>query len=172
MAEMAGEGSHTETLRQVGTDYGGVFSAALNLSVRCSATAIDLCAAALGRLVGIPTDPSREMDAGDFKRRISRNLVEPLLASTTASFESRLSSTDFVKLETLRHQLTHKRYRRGVYGTTESPAEPARLAFPRQMDIELGGVLTPKDEAARWCVQFGETTFRDLCGHVAEIGDP
>jgi len=44
MASMASQGKHTRTLREVATDYDGVSSAAMNLAVRCSVTAVDLCA--------------------------------------------------------------------------------------------------------------------------------
>lgn len=170
MAEMAGEGRHSESLRDVATDYGGVFSAALNLSVRCASTAIDLCAASLGRLAGIASNPDREMDAAEFRRAVRNRHVPALMAAATDSFLARLSSRDFADLETLRHQVTHKRYRRGVYGTTNSPPEPAPLAFPRQMDIEVGSRMVPVDKATRWCVELGEVTFRDLCGRLGEIG--
>src|SRR5439155_24155530 len=50
LARMANDGACTAALREVATDYGGVFSASLNLTVRCSVTTVDLCAAALARL--------------------------------------------------------------------------------------------------------------------------
>lgn len=50
LAELSNDGEHTLTLQLVATDYGGVSQASLNLAVRCSATAIDLCAAAVARL--------------------------------------------------------------------------------------------------------------------------
>lgn len=52
LAELSNDGQHTPALQLVATDYGGVSQASLNLSVRCSVTTIDLCAAAIARLCG------------------------------------------------------------------------------------------------------------------------
>ena len=69
MAAMANDAAYTPILRTVATDYGGVSVAALNLSVRCSVTAVDLCGAALGRLTGLNTNVNRESDAKDVRCR-------------------------------------------------------------------------------------------------------
>jgi hypothetical protein len=97
------------------------------------------------------------MDAVDFQRALSKREIPAPLVATTAAFAALLATADFEQLVRLRHQVTHKRYRRGVYGTTESPAQPAPLAFPQQMDIELGDRMAPIDEAARWSVAFADS---------------
>jgi hypothetical protein len=63
MAAMANDAEYTPILRQIATDYGGISVAALNLSVRCSVTAVDLCGAALGRLTGLNTGANYEFNA-------------------------------------------------------------------------------------------------------------
>src|SRR2546423_14663347 len=43
MADMSNDGTRTQTLEAIATDYEGVSGAALNLSIRCSVTVVDLC---------------------------------------------------------------------------------------------------------------------------------
>lgn len=167
IADMANVGEDTEGLRTIATDYGGAFSASLNLSVRCSTTVIDLCAAALGRLCGFISSPNREMDAAEVRRVLATKSAAPSLAVAADALLARMSSPEFSQLELLRHEVTHRRYRRGVYATTLSPPQPAPLAYPRQIDVQLGGEMVPLDVAARTIVDFADATFREFCANLS-----
>jgi hypothetical protein len=172
MAAMADDGAHTATLRAVASDYGGAFSAALNLSVRCSATAVDLCAATAGRLSGHSTSPTREWDAADMVRMFKKSPPSSQLAPVAGPLLARLNSTDWGNTEHLRHQVTHKRYKRGVYATTRQPPNPAPLAYPQQIDVEWGGGMVPMDVASSSIVDFADATFREFCTNLAALGSP
>jgi len=90
-----------------------------------------------------------------------RSLVEP--------FASRLESSIWGNTETLRHQVTHKQYRRGLYATTRRPPDPAPLAFPQQVDIEWGPGLAPIDEVVCIVVDFADATFREFCSNLSGL---
>jgi len=169
IAAMATEAAYGEMLRAIVTDSEGGFSVSLNLSARCSATVVDLCAAALGRLLGRSGLPSREMDAAEIANSLKKAPAPAPLAPLVDPFVVRLGSTDWDSIVTLRHAVTHKVYKRGVYGSTRQAPEPAPLAWPQQNDVEWGGRMVAMDAAAGAMVSFADDTFREFCGNLARL---
>lgn len=167
VAAMAPEAEYGEVLRAIVTDSEGGFSVSLNLSTRCSATVVDLCAAALGRLLGRSQSLSREMDAAEIANSLKKAPAPEPLAPVVAPFLVRLGSPDWHSIVNLRHAVTHKVYKRGVYGSTRKPPEPAPLAWPQQNDVEWGGTMVAMDAAAAAMVAFADDTFREFCGNLA-----
>ena len=164
---MASVAEYGEMLRAIATDSEGGFSVSLNLSARCSATVVDLCAAALGRLLGRSQSLGREMDAAEIADSLKKAPAPAPLAPVVDPFLVRLGSTDWHSLVALRHAVTHKVYKRGIYGSTQQPPEPAPLAWPQQNDVEWGGTMVAMDAAAAAMAAFVDETFREFCGNLA-----
>jgi hypothetical protein len=168
LAELSNDGEHTLTLQVVATDYGGVSQASLNLAVRCSATAIDLCAAAVARLCG-------QMPAGvveyDARKLLGASLAprDAAVRGALAALVARLTSPTWHALLELRHEVTHRREHRGIYGHIGEVPVPAPMAFPRHMDVRFDGVMVPLDVLTRKVVRFAEESFREVCH---ELGSP
>jgi hypothetical protein len=175
MAAMANDGAHTDTLRAIARDYGGVSSAALNLSVRCSVTVVDLCGAVLVRLTRHHDGSQREFDAKtalEIYRRdpMPEPMPDPALLPLIELYVNKVTSVPWSNTETLRHQVTHRKYKRGHYGTTDRPSAPAPLAFPRHIDVEHGKEgLIPLDQLSRDLVEFADHTFREFCRILADL---
>jgi len=175
MAEMANDGAHTDTLRAIARDYGGVSSAALNLSVRCSVTVVDLCGAALVRLTGHHDGSKREFDAKEAREIYRRDpmpdpVPNPALFPLIGAYMNSVTSVPWSNTETLRHQVTHRKYKRGHYGTTHQPSDPAPLAFPRHIDVEHGKAgLIPLDQLSRDLAERADNTFREFCRILAQL---
>lgn len=172
MAAMANDGAHSDTLQAIARDYGGVSSAALNLSVRCSVTVVDLCGAALGRLTGHYDGSGNEFDAEKARKKYRGNpMPDSPLSPLIEAYLERVTSDMWRNTETLRHQVTHKRYKRGIYGSTRQPPKPAPLAFPKHIEVEHGeGGLVPLDQLSHDLVKFAEHTFREFCRTLADLG--
>jgi hypothetical protein len=171
MAAMANDANYTAVLREIATDYGGVSAAALNLSVRCSATAVDLCAAALGRLTGLNPKTDIEFKARDIRRTCSpARLSDERLVALATMFHACVSGADWRATELLRNEATHRRYQRGVYGTTRATPVPPPLAHPQQVDISHGtwGMI-PLDKLAADTTRFADDTFREFCRLLAAL---
>ena len=166
---MATEAQYYEMLRAIVTDSEGGFSVSLNLSARCSATVVDLCGAALGRLVGRSRSLSREMDATEIANSLKKAPAPAALAPVVDPFLVRLGSTDWESIVTLRHAVTHKVYKRGVYGSTRQAPESAPLAWPHQSDVAWGRSMVAMDVAAVAMVSFADDTFREFCGNLARL---
>lgn len=170
VAAMATDGECTQMLRTIVTDSEGAFSVALNLSTRCSATVVDLCAASLGRLLVRSTSPDREMDAADIERSLCKSPAPVAFAPLVDPYLGRVRSPEWAAIVNLRHAVTHKVYKRGVYATTRLPPETAPLAYPQQNDVEWGGQMVPMDAAAVSIVTFAEDTFREFCTNLVDLG--
>jgi hypothetical protein len=172
MAAMANDGAYSDTLRAVARDYGGVSSAALNLSVRCSVTAVDLYGAALGRLTSSDEGSGRELD-GRSRVIYGRDAMpDPPLSPLIEAYMARVNDVMWRNTETLRDQVTHKLYKRGLYGSMSQPPNPAPLAFPQHIDIEHDkGGMVPLDQLSHDLVQFAEGTFRESCRILTELTD-
>jgi hypothetical protein len=133
MAAMANDAEYTPILRQIATDHGGVSVAALNLSVRCSVTAVDLCGAALGRLTGLNTDANYEFNARKVRDwRKPSDLSDQRLVPLATEYLERVSQQEWLDTEALRHEVTHRHYKRGLYAHAGPRPNPEPLAFPRQ----------------------------------------
>jgi hypothetical protein len=171
LASMANDENASQLLREVATDYGGVSSASLNLAVRCSVTAVDLCAAALARLDGISRGQSgREFDAGGISHHYRSNAPGESLSCVALPFLARLESKIWTDTTHLRHELTHRRYVRGLHGSTRKPPEPTPLAFPAQIDVPWGTAgMVPLDGLTAQIVDFAESTYRQFCNNLESI---
>jgi hypothetical protein len=169
MAAMASHAEHTPTLEAVATDYGGVSVAALNLSVRCSVTAVDLCGAALGRLTGLNTK-SKEFDAENVRKRCDpAALPDQRLAPLATAYLQRVRDQAWLDTEELRDEATHRPYQRGVYGSTRR-REPRPLAFPQQLDIDhKSWGMVPLDQLTERVTRYAEATFRGFCGTLTAL---
>lgn len=170
MAAMANHSEYTPVLREIATDYGGVSVAALNLSVRCSVTAVDLCGAALGRLTALNTK-AREFDAAEIRQRCNpANLADGRLLALATSYLARVTAQAWRDTEDLRHDATHRLYKRGVYGSMGPLPDPPPLAHPRQLDIaHKSWGMRPLDELAAEVTGFAEDTFREFCAALAAL---
>jgi len=170
LAAMANDGKFTNVLRDLATDYGGVSSASLNLAVRCSVTVVDLCAAALARLDGRTPRSGREFDTGEVAQYYRFNRPGARLESVADPFLRRLGGPHWANTGLLRDDVTHKRYVRGIYGSTRQPPDPPPLAFPQQIDITWGAAgMVPLDELTRQVVEFAEATFREFRQNIAAV---
>jgi hypothetical protein len=168
MAAMANHPEYTPALEAVATDYGGVSVAALNLSVRCSVTAVDHCGEALARLTGLSTEDtwlSTWFDARKVQRKCRPvALTDQRLAPLATAYLARVSDQQWRDTEELRHEATHRGYRRGIYGTTRQPPAPRPLADPQQLDIDhKSWGKQPLDQLTERVTCYAETTFRELC---------
>jgi hypothetical protein len=174
MAAMANDAEYTPILRTVATDYGGVSVAALNLSVRCSVTAVDLCGSALGRLTGLNTNVNHESDAKDVRCRCKpSNLSDQRLAPLATEYLQSVSRQEWLDTEALRHKVTHRHYKRGVYAYAGRRPDPAPLALPRQLDIEhRSWGMHPLDQMAVRVTRQAEATFRRFCDTLAALATP
>ncbi len=171
MAAMATVGAHTDTLQAIARDYGGVSSAALNLSVRCSVTVVDLCAAALGRLTGHRDSSGRELDARNAQKVYRDYPPDSPLSPLIAAYLKRVTDEMWTNTEKLRDEVTHKLYKRGIAGSIGQAPNPAPLAFPKHIEVEHGdGGLVPLDQLSLDLVEFADETFRDFCRTLAELG--
>jgi hypothetical protein len=170
MAAMANHAEHTPILVAIATDYGGVSVAALNLSVRCSVTAVDLCGAALGRLSRLSAKDAW-FDAGDIRRKWGRaGLVDQRLAPLATAYLARVNDQAWLDTEALRHEATHRQYRRGVYGSTRQLPEPRPLAHPQQLDSDhRSWGMHPLDQLTERVTRDAEATFREFCGTLTVL---
>jgi hypothetical protein len=170
MAAMANHAEHTPALEAIATDYGGVSVAALNLSVRCSVTAVDLCGAALGRLTGLSAKDAW-FDAGDIRQKCRpAALADQRLAPLATEYLARVKDQAWLDTEALRHEATHRQYRRGVYGSTGQPPEPGPLAHPQQLDIaHKSWGMHSLDQLTERVTRHAEGTFRRFCGTLAAL---
>jgi len=91
-------------------------------------TAIDLCAAALGRSY-CELEPSRELDVGSFFRR--RKLQEALPTGAKDWLHGTQADTRFDLVKGARDALVHARIRRHFTLNVGGP--------PKRMDLEVGG---------------------------------
>ena len=164
IAFLADDPAATDALRMIATDYGGASSAALNLSVRCSVTAVDLCGAAIGRLIGHSLGSRRECDAAEIGEYFSHRRPSGRFSEGIAGYLTSIKSQLWTDTVDLRDRLTHRPYSRGIYGGTRSPDEPPPLAWPRHIDVEWGHAgMTPLNDVAQQVVSFAESTFVDFC---------
>ena len=170
MAAMLNDGVHTLTLESIGGDHLGVALAALNLSVRCSVTAIDLCAAALGRLTGDYGSKDRELDASEALKLYGRRPVD-LLSPVIDPYLTRVKATFWLDTVQLRDAVTHKLTR---WGTTVSlgrePPEPAPMAWVLQLNFPFGADWLPADQISRTVVDYADETFRQFCQNLTALG--
>lgn len=164
MAAMANHAEHTPALEGIATDYGGLSVAALNLSVRCSVTAVDLCGEALGRLTGLSTKNDVWFDARNIRDNCRpAALADQRLAPLATAYLQRVRDQAWRDTEKLRNEATHRRYQRGVYGSTRKP-DPRPLAFPQQLDIDhKSWGMIPLDQLTTRVTEFAEETFREFC---------
>jgi hypothetical protein len=107
-----------DALRLITDDYGTLSLASVNLAVRCSITAIDLCAAALGRLCTTwPSSDGWEADVGALDHKRTSEWFQSNDVTVTAALSTlraAVSSDRWRSLIALRHQLTHRHVLRGV----------------------------------------------------------
>jgi hypothetical protein len=75
-----------------------------------------------------------------------------------AALVAGLTSPTWHALLELRHEVTHRRERRGIYGHIGDVPVPAPMAFPRHMDVRFDGVMVPLDVLTRKGVRFAEET--------------
>jgi hypothetical protein len=170
MAAMANHVEHTPVLEAIATDYGVVSAAAVNLSVRCSVTAVDLCGAALGRLTGL-SGKDGWFDAGDIRQKCRPTaLADQRLAPLATAYLARVNEQAWIDTEALRHEATHRRYRRGIYATTRQPPEPRPLAYPQQLDIDhKSWGMIPLDQLTGRVNELAEEAFREFCGTLTAL---
>lgn len=108
-------------------------------SVTCI-TALDLCAAGLGRALGKHQGP-RELDLRNLvrnngnKKMLAIRDAMPPAASTW--IDGVLDDPGFMEMEGIRHALTHSRLTRHFYSSRGSSCAPPRL------DIEFAGTRVP-----------------------------
>jgi hypothetical protein len=151
-------------LKRLATDYGSAAQATLNLSVRCSVTAVDLSVAAVGRLCGRwPDRRGREADTG-------------VLASKPGDFTSHdvavgravrvltdaIASPTWRAIAELRDRLTHRQVVQGVTGYAGPPSGPPSFTFAHG-SADFGGRQVPLDQLTRTVVDHAESIFRDVC---------
>lgn len=171
LAEMCTRPDRTEFLREVAIDYDGASSSSLNLAVRCSVTVVDLCAEALGCLVGIPKPGGdRYRDAGNWLRpRNSMTTEDDDLQRLASWFLDQLETDEWRRMQDLRDQVTHKVFNRTVYMT--AGAETSGSLARKHIDIHVQGEQTPLDELARSFVSFAENVWWTLCERLADLDD-
>ena len=159
----------SRALEAIATDYEGV-SAALNLSVRCSVTAVDLCGAALARATGLSAKDA-SFDAGEVRQKCrSATLADQRLAPLAAAYLARVSDKQWRDTEKLRNEATHRRYQRRIYGTTRQPPDPRPLAHPQQLDIDhKSWGMVPLDQLTARVTELAEETFREFCGTLTAL---
>jgi hypothetical protein len=162
LAELSNDSQHTAVLQLVATDYGGVSQASLNLAVRCSVTAIDPCAAAVARLCGRIPAGVVEYDAG---KLLAASLTpgDAAVRRAHAALIARLTTPTWPALLELRHEVTHRRIKRGIYGHIGEVFEPAAMAFPQHMDVRFDNEMVPLDVLTHDLVSFAEDTFLGVC---------
>jgi hypothetical protein len=170
MAAMANYAEYTPALETIATDYGGVSVAALNLSVRCSVTAIDLCGAALGRLTALSAK-DEWFDARIIRKKWGETaLVDQRLAPLATAYLARVKDKAWLGTEALRNEATHRNYQRGVYAFVGQPPEPRPLAHPRQLDIDhRTWGMQALDQVTERVTRYAEATFRDFCLTLAAL---
>ena len=144
--------------------------AALNLSVRCSVTAVDPCGAALGRLSGLSAKDAW-FDAGDIRQKCRpAALADQRLAPLATAYLARVKDQAWLDTEALRHEATHRQYRRGVYASIGQRPEPRPLAHPQQLDIaHKGWGMHPLDQLSVLVDRYAEATFRGFCGTLTAL---
>jgi hypothetical protein len=171
MADMSNDGTRTQTLEAIATDYEGVSGAALNLSIRCSVTVVDLCAAALGRLCGRNKSRTHEWGANNALGAFDKapaSITDPLL-SLIDPYLKRLRSTDWASTSFLRNEVTHKAFVRGITGTFEQSPRPRPIAWPAQLEFKWGSDMVPLDQLSETVVRVAVDTFREFCTNLIAL---
>jgi hypothetical protein len=171
-----------DALRLIADDYGVLSLASVNLAVRCSITAIDLCAAALGRLCTTwPTADGWEADVaalGNNKTKATFRSDDVAVTTALDVLRSAAAGDRWLDLVRLRHQVTHRHILRSVEGyahivldsfgsleiATQPPVPevPTALTFAHS-SVEMGGVHVPLDKVTADAVATAEDIFRRVC---------
>jgi hypothetical protein len=151
-------------LRRLATDYGSAAQATLNLAVRCSVTAVDLCVAAVGRLCGTwPKPNGHEADTGILDRRAGDFVsADPAVAHAVQVLRLATAASDWVHIIDLRDHLTHRNVVQGVTGYIGPPPDPPVFTFAH-LSALFAGTQVPLDELTRTIVDHAEHIFRDVC---------
>lgn len=118
MERLALDATAGDALRLIADSYDTLSFASVNLAVRCSITAIDLCAAALGRACqSWPTSKGREADLGDVIAKPRRFVSDDAAVQRAISvLTAVVTDTRWTDLGDLRDRLTHRHVPRGVVG--------------------------------------------------------
>jgi hypothetical protein len=167
LESLACEPTMGDVLRDIVTDYGSLAHASLNLTVRCSESAVDLCAAALGRLCETwPKASGREADVATLHDR-PKDFASPDTAVSAAVtvLTAATAQSSWDDVQDLRHRLTHRTVVRSHMGYVGPTPVPAPLFFAHSSAL-LGGKHVDLDVLTRDVVALAESTFRDVCQHL------
>lgn len=163
IADLAQDPERREGLLALASDYGGVATAAINLVARCSTTCVDLCAAALGRLLGDRRlGPEYEWDCGEIRKRDKKGQWQklpnaPHLDQIMRTFVARINEQSWIDIERLRHAVTHRMQPLGVVGATDAPT------------IGVGGQQVPVDHLSWEIVDTACDIFEQVCDGLRKL---
>lgn len=151
-------------LRLLATDYGSAAQASLNLAVRCSVTAVDLCVAAVGRLCRTwPSAKGREADTGVLSARPGDfTSQDPAVTRAVQVLATAIATPDWADITELRDHLTHRNVVQGVTGYIGPPPDPPVFSWAHS-SAEFAGTQEPLDRLTRTVVDHAESIFRDVC---------
>jgi hypothetical protein len=137
---------------------------AFSTSARSVVTALDLCAAALYRMSGLPARKGgKEADVSYWTaQRITASQLEPEQKTWLTSLQT---SCEWQFLEPVRHGVTHRYFRTSVYLSTGGVG-------PIINDVWIDGTTYSMDGLVRRFFLFGEDQFRSFCDGLRSAYPP